>query len=181
MNAVSFRPLHDEPVPPFAAPAWLRNPHLQTLYASCFARCPRVDWKRTRWSTPDGDFLDLDWLMSRRGTPRAAPPSPAPLIVLFHGLEGNSRSHYARTLMHAIDNLGWRGVVVHFRGCNGEPNRLARAYHSGDSAEIDWILRRLRAEQGGPLAAVAVSLGGNALLEWLRVRGAAAGAGVDRA
>ncbi|MGH8665614.1 MAG: YheT family hydrolase, partial [Burkholderiales bacterium] len=149
---------------PYQPPHWLRNAHLQTLYASCIARCPRIAWRRSRWSTPDGDFVDLDWLCER-GTARACALSPSPLIVVFHGLEGSSGSHYARTLMHAIDCRGWRGVVVHFRGCSGEPNLLPRAYHSGDSAEIDWILRRMRAEQSGPLAAVAVSLGGNALLK----------------
>jgi uncharacterized protein len=169
--------------PAFEAPAWLRNAHAQTLYAACVARCPRIEWRRTRWPCPDGDFVDLDWLDCARGTLRAALPRnssssptlhPAPLIVLFHGLEGSSSSHYARTLMHAVDARGWRGVVVHFRGCSGEPNRLPRAYHSGDSAEIDWILRRLRSENAGPIAAVAVSLGGNALLKWLGEQGEAA-------
>jgi predicted alpha/beta-fold hydrolase len=156
---------------PYAPPRFLRNAHLQTLYAACLARCPQVAWRRERWATPDGDFIDLDWLAGAQGTPRACALSPAPLIVLFHGLEGSSRSHYARTLMHAIDARGWHGVVVHFRGCSGEANRLPRAYHSGDSTEIDWVLRRLRVQRPGPLAAVAVSLGGNALLKWLGERG----------
>jgi predicted alpha/beta-fold hydrolase len=107
--------------------------------------------------------------------------APPPLIVVFHGLEGGSGSHYARTLMHAIGWRGWRGVLVHFRGCSGEPNLLPRAYHSGDSAEIDWILRRMRTEQTGPLACVAVSLGGNALLKWLGERGPAAAAILEAA
>jgi len=94
-------------------------------------------------------------------------PAPVPLVVLFHGLEGSSRSHYARALMAALGERGMRGVVVHFRGCSGEPNRLQRAYHSGDAQEIEWILRRLRAQNAGaPLFAVGVSLGGNALLKW---------------
>lgn len=172
----------------FKAPAWLRNAHAQTLYAACVARCPRIDWRRTRWRCPDGDFVDLDWLAHTRGTLRAGLPradsrggsspdptsQPSPLIVLFHGLEGSSDSHYARALMHAVAARGWRGVVVHFRGCSGEPNRLPRAYHSGDSAEIDWILRRIRSENAGPIAAVAVSLGANALLKWLGEQGGAA-------
>ena len=66
--------------------------------------------------------------------------------MLFHGLEGCSRSHYALSVMAMAQQLGWRGVVPHFRGCSGEINRLARAYHSGDAAEIDWILRRLKRE-----------------------------------
>lgn len=168
-------------VAPFQAPPWLRNPHLQTLYAACIARYPRVAWRRSRWSTPDGDFVDLDWLIPRQGTMLAGSHLPAPLIVVFHGLEGSSSSHYAHTLMDAIDKRGWRGVVAHFRGCSGEPNRLARAYHSGDSAEIDWILRRMRAEHGGALAAVAVSLGGNALLKWLGERGVGARTVLDAA
>jgi predicted alpha/beta-fold hydrolase len=93
---------------------------------------------------------------------------------LFHGLEGRSASHYAHALMHDVANARWSGAVVHFRGCSGEPNRLPRAYHSGDSAEIDWMLRRMRAQHDGALYAVGVSLGGNALLKWLGERGASA-------
>jgi len=101
-------------------------------------------------------------------------------VVLFHGLEGSSRSHYALALMAAVRDRGWRGVVVHFRGCGGELNRLPRAYHSGDGAEVNWILRRLR--PGNPrLSAVGVSLGGNALLKWLGETGASAIDVVERA
>jgi predicted alpha/beta-fold hydrolase len=77
--------------------------------------------------------------------PRDSDRIHAPLLVLFHGLEGSSNSYYAITLMGAAAAIGWSGVVVNFRGCSGESNRLPRAYHSGDSDEIDWILRRLRA------------------------------------
>ena len=91
-------------------------------------------------------------------------------MVLFHGLEGSSASHYARALMHAVTERGWHGVVVHFRGCSGEPNRLARAYHSGDSAEIAWVLETLN-RRNANLCAVGVSLGGNALLKYLGEHG----------
>jgi hypothetical protein len=61
---------------------------------------------------------------------------------------------------------GWRGVVPHFRGCSGEPNRLARSYHSGDAEEIDWILRRLKERYpGAEILVLGVSLGGNMLLK----------------
>jgi len=147
----------------YRAPAWLPGGHLQTLYPPLFGGRPRVAYRRERWDTPDGDFIDLDWLDEDRGT-----PASRPLVVLFHGLEGSSGSHYALALMAAARAAGWRGVVVHFRGCSGEINHLRRAYHSGDSAEIDWILRRLRQLNGTPpLYAVGVSLGGNALLKWL--------------
>ena len=133
---------------------------------------PRVDYRRERWDTPDGDFIDIDWLRAGENE------KSRPLVVLFHGLEGGSRSHYALALMATLQAAGWRGAVAHFRGCGGEPNRLPRAYHSGDSAEIDWIVQRFRRDHasGGPLFAAGVSLGGNALLKWLgEQRMAAAG------
>lgn len=152
----------------YRAPAWLPGGNLQTLYPALLARRPAVDYRRERWDTPDGDFIDLDW---------TAKPvtADAPLVVLFHGLEGSSNSHYARALMHAVAQHGWLGVVMHFRGCSGELNRLPRAYHSGDSAEIDWVLRRLQIQHPErPRYAVGVSLGGNALLKWLGEQGLSA-------
>src|SRR5512134_2957192 len=160
----------------YRAPWWLPGGHAQTVYAALAVPRPRVAYRRERWDTPDGDFIDLDWVDSeKRGL------SPVlPLVVLFHGLEGSSRSHYALALMAEVARRGWRGVVVHFRGCGGEPNRLPRAYHSGDSAEVDWILRRLR-PRNPRLYAVGVSLGGNALLKWLGETGASAAEVIERA
>jgi predicted alpha/beta-fold hydrolase len=147
---------------PYRAPRWLAGGHAQTLWPLA-RKGPLPPYRRERWETPDGDFIDLDFIHG---------PATAPLVVLFHGLEGSSRSHYARAMMREVARRGWRGAVVHFRGCSGEPNRLPRAYHSGDSAEIDWVLRRLHAAQGpAPLFAAGFSLGGNALLKWLGERG----------
>ncbi len=143
----------------YRAPWWLPGGHLQTIYPYFILKRRPPPYRRERWDTPDGDFIDLDWVDARE---------PAPLVTLFHGLEGCSTSHYAAALMHAVARRGWSGVVVHFRGCAGEPNRLPRAYHSGDADEIDWILRRLHALPGQvALLPVGVSLGGNALLKWL--------------
>jgi uncharacterized protein len=122
--------------------------------------------RRERWETPDGDFVDVD---------RVDGPEGAPLLVLFHGLEGGASSHYARALLAAFPARGWCAALPHFRGCGGELNRLPRAYHSGDSDEVDWMLRRLAVERGGLVYAAGVSLGGNALLKWLGERGAEAG------
>ena len=131
-----------------------------------------VAYRRERWELPDGDFLDLDWLNG---------PAESPLVVLFHGLEGSSRSHYALALMAALRDQGWRGVVAHFRGCSGEPNRLPRAYHAGDSETIGAVLAHLGPLAGqAPIYAVGVSLGGNALLKWLGEAGADAGRLVHR-
>jgi hypothetical protein len=153
--------------PAYHAPAWLPGGNLQTIYAALYAPRPRVHYRRERWDTPDGDFIELDWIAAAPGKP---------LVAMFHGLEGSAQSHYALALMHALRARGWNGVMVHFRGCSGTPNLKPRAYHSGDAAEIDWVLRRLRAGlvPASPLFAAGVSLGGNALLKWLGDQGAEA-------
>jgi len=145
---------------PYKAPWWLPGGHLQTIVAA-LVPAPRIAWTRERWQTPDGDFIDLDWI-GRDENPGG------PLLALFHGLEGSSASPYARAIAARAITMGWRCVVPHFRGCSGELNRLPRAYHSGDSAEIGWILERLQARH-----AVGISLGGNALLKLLGEQGAA--------
>ena len=150
----------------YRAPFWLPGRHLQTIYPAAWMRLPRVEYRRERWDTPDGDFIEIDWLQQAQ-----APAANAPLLVLFHGLEGNSRSHYALRIMAGVRQRHGHGVVVHFRGCGGSPNRLPRGYHCGDTAEVDWILRRLHSRHPGPLHAVGVSLGGNVLLKWLGERG----------
>jgi predicted alpha/beta-fold hydrolase len=142
----------------YRAPVWLPGGHLQTLYpALAIGHAPQA-YRRERWDSPDGDFIDVDFV---DGAP------DAPFMVLFHGLEGSSRSHYARALMAAAAARGWSCAVPHFRGCSGQPNLAPRFYHSGDAPEIDWILRRLRARAQGKFYACGVSLGGNALLRWL--------------
>ena len=151
---------------PYHAPAWLPGGHAQTIWPKLIRQAP-IKFRRERWDTPDGDFIDIDWVDG---------PAQAPLLVLFHGLEGSSRSHYALSTAHACKKAGWRLALPHFRGCSGELNRRPRAYHSGDSEEIDWILHHLHAAHGGrPLHAAGVSLGGNALLKWAGERGTAAG------
>lgn len=157
----------------YQAPAWLPGGDLQTIYPYFFAPVAQMDYRRERWELPDGDFLDLDWMDAA---------ADAPLVVLFHGLEGNSRGFYALALMHAVRQRGWRGVVVNFRGCSGEPNRLPRAYFAGDSAEIDYVLKRLHLKNGhAAVYAAGVSLGGNALLKWLGEMGENAMALITRA
>jgi predicted alpha/beta-fold hydrolase len=149
--------------PAYRAPAWLPGGHLQTLYGSLFIRVAPVAYRRERLELADGDFLDFDWVDGRAGSP---------VVVLFHGLEGSADSHYARDLMRTALKRGWHGVVAHFRGCSGEDNRLPRAYFAGDSADIERMLRHVKARHDAvPLYAVGVSLGGNALLKWLGERG----------
>jgi predicted alpha/beta-fold hydrolase len=158
---------------PFVAARWLTNRHLQTIYSALLASAPQVAFRRERWDTPDGDFVDVDFVDGVPGSP---------WVHLYHGLEGSSNSPYARMLMSQVAQRGWRGSVFHFRGCSGEPNRLPRAYHSGDTEEIDWSIRRVKKLAGKtPLYAAGVSLGGNAFAKWLGERGASACRVVDRA
>jgi uncharacterized protein len=118
-----------------------------------------------------------------RGGPALRPDSPAlvradgarqPLLVVFHGLEGSSASHYAEAFADVARTRGWACAVPHFRGCSGELNLGPRAYHSGDFEEIDWILKRFATEHAGPVMAVGISLGGNALMRWAAEEGAQA-------
>lgn len=146
----------------YIAPRWLPGGNLQTIYPATFVARPQVPLRRERWKTPDDDFIDVDFSDGLPG---------APLAVMFHGLEGSSDSHYCRAFMAAVTARGWTGVVPHFRGCSGEINLAPRFYHSGDSTELDWILRRLLIHRtsidAGRFYAVGVSLGANALLRWL--------------
>jgi predicted alpha/beta-fold hydrolase len=153
----------------YRAPRWLPGGHAQTIWPALAARRyrgPAPAYTRERWPTPDGDFVDVDF--------QHAPRADAPWLVLFHGLEGSSRSHYAQAFAHAARSAGWAYAVPHFRGCSGELNHAPRAYHSGDHAEVGWLLARLRQRAAAPLAAVGVSLGGNALLRWAEEAGESA-------
>ena len=137
---------------------WLPGGNLQTLWPYFFRRRPQTDLTRERLELPDGDFVDLCLTANTDG----------PIVVVFHGLEGCIDSHYAGPVMSVIEQQGWRGVFMHFRGCSGEHNRLARSYHSGETGDIGFLIDHLRKRfPGVPLATVGYSLGGNALLKYL--------------
>ena len=149
----------------YRAPRWLVGGNAQTIWPALFSKRftgSAPTYRRERWATPDADFIDVDW---------QGEDANAPLLVLFHGLEGSSASHYAQAFAHWARHNGWRFVVPHFRGCSGELNLAPRAYHSGDFEEIGWVLRRLRSVHAGRIVAVGISLGGNALLRWAEEAG----------
>jgi predicted alpha/beta-fold hydrolase len=124
----------------------------------------RVPLSRERVLTPDGDFIDLDWL---------AGPSAAPLLLVLHGLEGSGRSHYVTGLLRQARARGWRGVALNFRSCSGEPNHLPRFYHSGDTEDLETVVKLLVERQADlRLVVVGVSLGGNVVIKWLGERAA---------
>lgn len=140
-------------------PSWLlRNRHLQTIFPNVIFPGPRPPLRRERLELPDGDFIDVDWTTGGNG----------PIVIVLHGLEGSIKSHYAARIMHRIHEIGWRGVLPHFRGCSGEPNRLPINYHSGFTRDLEYLTGLLKKrEPDAPLAAVGYSLGGNVLLKWL--------------
>ena len=147
----------------FKTPIWLVGGHIQTIYPAKLLNIPAPDFRRERWTTPDHDFIDIDFIDQSN--------APA-FVLLFHGLEGSSQSHYARSIMNAIKKQGWSGAVAHFRGCSGELNLAPRFYHSGDAQEIAWITQRMHDEfktrqPNGRFYVCGVSLGGNALLRYL--------------
>jgi uncharacterized protein len=150
----------------YRAPWWLPGGHAQTIWPALVSRkysgaVPQ--YVRERWDTPDGDFIDVDI--------QRADDADARWLVMFHGLEGSSRSQYAEGFAREAAAAGLHFAVPHFRGCSGELNRAPRAYHSGDYEEIGWILQRLRARSVAPLMVVGISLGGNALLRWAEESG----------
>jgi len=137
---------------------WLPGAHLQTLFPPVFRDRSLPPLRRERIELPDGDFVDIDWTEAGTG----------PLVLLLHGLEGSIHSHYVAGLLRSLNASGFAAAVMYFRGCSGEPNRLARSYHSGDTADLATVLGRLAGTRGGqPVYAIGVSLGGNVLLKWL--------------
>jgi len=137
---------------------WLRSAHLQTLWPTLFRHHRGPAFVRERVELDDGDFVDLD--IAGKHHPRT--------VLLLHGLEGSSKSPYMRGMASALESEGWRVVVLHFRGCSGEPNRLPRTYHSGDTADLGFVITLIRERYGTqPLTAVGYSLGANVLLKHL--------------
>jgi len=145
---------------------WLPGPHLQTLWGAIVPRraTPLV---RERLELPDGDFLDLDWVKKNKDTNRAT-------VIVLHGLEGSAQSIYAKGILSALANQGYRAALMNFRGCSGEPNRLPKAYHSGETQDLEFVINAVKKRDNKmPVAAVGYSLGGNVLLKWLGETGKA--------
>ncbi|MCZ6526541.1 MAG: hydrolase [Gammaproteobacteria bacterium] len=142
----------------FRPPWWLPGAHLQTLWPHICRRLPLVQLIDERLELPDGDFVDLCWTQKKSDA----------IVVVLHGLEGCIRSPYVMGIMSAIDQAGWQGVFMHFRGCSGVHNRRPRSYHSGETGDLNFLLKTLAQRYPGvPLGAVGYSLGANALLKYL--------------
>lgn len=145
---------------PFSPAAGLTNPHLQTLWASLLRRRPYLQIRRERVELADGDFLDLDWADTRDHN--------SPIVLMVHGLTGSIHSPYASGLMQHLANTGMQPVMMHLRACSGEINRLPRLYHSGETGDLDFVIRHLHASHPQrSIFVIGFSLGGNMLLKWL--------------
>ncbi len=151
-------------IAPFEPAPLLRHPDAQTIFANLWRPRPGPPVARERWELPDGDFLDLDR--------SAGLPPDAPLAVLCHGLEGSSAAPYVRGLARALAARGVASLALNFRTCGGEPNRLPRTYHSGETGDLSHVVERLAAERPGrPLLVAGFSLGGNVVVKYLGERG----------
>jgi hypothetical protein len=148
----------------FRPARWLRNRHLQTIYPSIpLPGTPRPPLVREPLELPDGDVTVVDWLTDVPSTSETSP-----LLIVLHGLESSAQSTYARQLLYAASQSGWRAAVLHFRDCGDYRNRLPRRYHAGETDDLRYFLRKLKTEgHRGPLVAAGFSLGGNVLLKYL--------------
>ncbi len=148
-------------------PRWgLSNPHLQTIVASKLKKSPFITTKQERIELPDGDFLDVNWSLKPSG----------PVVCLFHGLAGGVNSLYIKDAFNVLESKGMRPALMHWRGCSGEPNRLARSYHSGATDDIEFFINLVRSRfTDNPVFALSYSLGANALLMYLGKQGSLSG------
>ena len=145
-------------------PPWgLTNGHLQTILPVLFRRVPPITLERERIATPDGDFLDLDWNRDHRSDS---------LVIITHGLEGNSVNASVQGMATAFHRTGWNNLAWNLRGCSGEMNRLLRTYHSGAWEDLQCVI-----EHASPgyrnIVLVGFSIGGNLTLKYLGDRGSA--------
>ncbi len=146
----------------FRAPWWLRNSHVQTIWGSLFRKIEPIKTTLQRVELKDGDFIDLDWLIE----PQTDKNSP--VLLLLHGLEGSKYSNYIQSILHKTKQYHWNVVVMHFRGCSEEINRLPRSYHSGETEDLKAVLAIIREQHPqSTIMAAGFSLGGNVLLKYL--------------
>ena len=147
-------------IPKFKPAWWMTNRHVQTIMPRFFRPFHHTRYELAQLDTPDGDFIELAWSLPHNET--------APLAVVLHGLEGNINSFYAKGMMKALKKQGFAVVLMHFRNCSTEVNRLPRAYHSGDTADLAFFINHLKQQfTARPIVAVGFSLGGNVLAKYL--------------
>ncbi len=147
----------------YAAPFWLPGGHAQTIVPRVLQRGPRLPFHRKRLELADGDFIDVDWVYAS-GSPRKR---AAGVVVISHGLEGDSRRSYMRSLAKCVSEAGWDVAARNFRSCGGEMNRLLPFYHSGETGDLHAVVSLCCAEGYERVALAGFSVGGNQVLRYL--------------
>lgn len=156
------------PLNPYSPPPLLFNAHLETIYPSLFRKVETQPYRRERIETPDDDFLDLDWMEN----PDSNPGASSQLVIISHGMEGNSHRAYVRGMARAFFNEGVDVLAWNYRGCSEEMNRLVRFYHSGATEDLECVISHaLSSGKYTQIFLIGFSLGGNLTLKYLGERG----------
>lgn len=158
----------------YRPPVWQFNPHIQTIYPSLLRKV-KITYNRERIELPDGDFLDLDWSFSRSvvGYSDSLPSglksveSHQNLVIVTHGLEGDSTRHYVTGMIHQFNRIGFDGLGWNCRSCSGEMNRLPRFYHHGDIEDIRFVVNYAVQKGYKKIVLVGFSMGGSMTLRLL--------------
>lgn len=149
------------------SPFWLPDGHFQSIYPSVFRKIPAVRYERQRIPTPDLDFLDLDWAYSSPPSSSSEKNRKPPLLILSHGLEGNSTRQYILGMVRLFTQNGVDCLAWNFRSCSGEMNHLPRFYHSGATEDLDLVVQQALATGYTEIHLAGFSLGGNLTLKYL--------------
>ncbi|MEO5603142.1 MAG: alpha/beta fold hydrolase, partial [Cyclobacteriaceae bacterium] len=149
------------PLAEYLPPFFLFTSHLETIYPALLRRVAIIPYTRERIQTPDDDFLDLDWLMKDSDK----------VVIISHGLEGNSERPYIKGMAKALHDQGFDVVAWNFRGCSNEMNRQLRFYHSGATDDLETVIQHItRHKNYKKIFLVGFSLGGNLTLKYLGER-----------
>ena len=148
----------------FNPPSWLHGGHIQSVLGHFLKRGKGVSLRRARLDTPDGDFLDVDFV-SVKGVTLG---DDAPVVFVLHGLEGSAEAAYAQLLFRNLAQHGLRAVCINYRSCSGVMNRTARLYHAGATDDVRFVHDiLLKLYPNVPHGMVGISLGANMLLKYL--------------
>lgn len=149
----------------FRSPFWLKGAHAQSIYPALFRKVDLMNPLEERLVLPDGDFLDLDWYTEK------VPIGDRPLLIVSHGLEGNSKRQYVTGLVKTFIGQGYQALAWNYRSCSGEPNKSLRFYHSGATDDLELVIQHAIQKGANQIYLAGFSLGGNLTLKWLGEKG----------
>jgi uncharacterized protein len=166
----------------YQAPFWLPEGHSQTIFPSIFRKVEGVHYVRERIMTDDGDFLDLDisdcgvsiadcGFNDNATSIRNLKSKIRNLIILSHGLEGNSTRQYIMGMVKHFNAHGFDCLAWNFRSCSEDINQTKRFYHSGATDDLDIVVKHAISKGYQKIYLVGFSLGGNLTLKFLGEKG----------